>query len=193
MQQPLPELPARFAEKKSRILAQLSVPDSDYTDASPKGSVDEGIRELLDELNAAPGFVTTSSCAGRLSAFLEGRKTVGNGQVAGVGGKGAGGTWLYVSHEPVRAGDQALAAALTLAPTVEHPGEAGHAAADYRLIHLKFEPMVRTLLPHPCGAACPLPRHGADPLVSAKDPPRPHGISCTRPAAPAMRPPGWLP
>ncbi|KAK2057274.1 hypothetical protein LY76DRAFT_111780 [Colletotrichum caudatum] len=72
--QQLPPPPGSFATRKHKILEQLSVPDAEYTDASPKGSVDVGIRELIDELNALDGFVTTSSCAGRVSVFLEGRR-----------------------------------------------------------------------------------------------------------------------
>ncbi|CAF3483681.1 unnamed protein product [Fusarium graminearum] len=51
------------------------------------------------------GFVTTSSCAGRVSVFLEGRRVAEaegeDERVAGVGGKGAGGAWLFVSHDPI--------------------------------------------------------------------------------------------
>ncbi|KAI0384985.1 methyltransferase TYW3-domain-containing protein [Hypomontagnella monticulosa] len=118
-------LPA-FARRKARILEQLAVPEAEYADASPKGSVDEGIRDLIDEVNRLDGFVTTSSCAGRVSVFLEGSKRAGgagfNGEgggsrengdegdegvggevrkFAGVGGKGGGGNWLFVSHDPV--------------------------------------------------------------------------------------------
>lgn len=64
-----------FARKKARILSQLAVPDADYADASPKGSVDAGIRQLIGEINGCAGLVTTSSCAGRASVYLEGRKT----------------------------------------------------------------------------------------------------------------------
>ncbi|KAK1826680.1 hypothetical protein QBC39DRAFT_268624 [Podospora conica] len=77
MPPPPPQLPTpgpAFARKKATILSQLAVPDADYTDASPKGSVDEGIRALLGALNARAGLVTTSSCAGRVSVYLEGRK-----------------------------------------------------------------------------------------------------------------------
>ncbi|KAJ0163281.1 tRNA wybutosine-synthesizing protein 3 [Colletotrichum tanaceti] len=70
----LPSPPAPFTTRKLKILEQLSVPDAEYTDASPKGSVDVGILELIGELNALDGFVTTSSCAGRVSVFLEGRR-----------------------------------------------------------------------------------------------------------------------
>ncbi|KAK8005179.1 tRNA wybutosine-synthesizing protein [Apiospora arundinis] len=58
-----------FAARKRKILAQLAVPDDEYTDASPKGTVDAGIRDLIDELNGLDGFVTTSSCGGGLVHF----------------------------------------------------------------------------------------------------------------------------
>lgn len=64
-----------FIARKSKILSDLAVPDGEYTDLSPKGSVDEGIRDLIKEINALDGLVTTSSCAGRVSVFVEGHKS----------------------------------------------------------------------------------------------------------------------
>ena len=107
-------IPEAFKSRKQKILAELSVPDENYTDLSPKGSVDEGIRDLINDINALPGLVTTSSCAGRISVFLEGRKTKKKQQqsqlqsqstqqqrvFAQSGGKGAG-KWLFVSHDPL--------------------------------------------------------------------------------------------
>ncbi|KAL2136417.1 hypothetical protein VTI74DRAFT_3851 [Chaetomium olivicolor] len=128
----LPTPGSAFTHRKQTILSQLSVPDEQYTDASPKGSVDAGIRHLIDEINAHTGLVTTSSCAGRVSVYLEGRKaaTAGAGKVsstsagddgeegggrrpAGVeygsgdaaassAGGKGGGEWLFVSHDPVK-------------------------------------------------------------------------------------------
>ncbi|KAK2067463.1 hypothetical protein P8C59_001202 [Phyllachora maydis] len=45
----------------------MAVPSAmDYTDASPKGSIDAGIRDLIDGINDKyDGLVTTSSCGGR--------------------------------------------------------------------------------------------------------------------------------
>ncbi|KAK4209865.1 tRNA wybutosine-synthesizing protein, partial [Rhypophila decipiens] len=63
-----------FALKKAKILSQLAVPETEYSDLSPKGSVDAGIRDLIDEINSLEGVVTTSSCAGRVSVYLEGHK-----------------------------------------------------------------------------------------------------------------------
>ncbi|KDN67139.1 putative tRNA wybutosine-synthesizing protein [Colletotrichum sublineola] len=196
-QQQLPSPPASFATRKHRILEQLSVPDAEYTDASPKGSVDVGIRELIDEINALDGFVTTSSCAGRVSIFLEGRRAPssasaptepatpakprsqpavqgGDGDdnedgddsiinsgsatatIAGPGGKGGGGTWLFVSHDPVSEphGDDEMLRRLGLVDEKEVAnhrltGESGSAQPGRRrkrLIHFKFEPMILHVL-----------------------------------------------
>ncbi|KAM4065348.1 methyltransferase TYW3 domain-containing protein [Hirsutella rhossiliensis] len=154
----LPAPTTAFCDKKAGILHQLALPDAEYSDASPKGSVDAGIRHLIDEVNCAEGFVTTSSCAGRVSVFLEGRRTKKTTpddderqreQRAGVGGKGAGGTWLYVSHEPVpRGGQDGRACWLDVLGFSESAvGQGGsHVGAERRLIHFKFEPMILHVL-----------------------------------------------
>jgi tRNA wybutosine-synthesizing protein 3 len=156
-------LPPSFISKKRRILEKLAVPASEYDDLSPKGSIDEGIRDLIDEINEIEGCVTTSSCAGRTSIFLEGKKHTeeddddgdevedqkGGREVetrAGVGGKGGGGRWLYVSHSPLdwREHESNLAkffgmdrrsTELSRAHVCGPPGW-------QRWIHFKFEPMV---------------------------------------------------
>lgn len=74
LQPSLPPIPASFHTLKSRILTSLSVPPESYTDASPKGTLDTAIVPLIERLNALEGVVSTSSCAGRISVFLEGRK-----------------------------------------------------------------------------------------------------------------------
>jgi tRNA wybutosine-synthesizing protein 3 len=138
-----------FVDKKKRILDQLAVPSADYNDASPKGSVDEGIRDLIDEINQAVGFVTTSSCAGRVSVFLEGRRVADvdaeDDQIAGVGGKGAGGTWLFVSHDPVperdENGEKDWTSIFGLTKS-EDSKSAVEVVKERRLIHFKFEAMV---------------------------------------------------
>ena len=160
-------LPQSFLHKKRKILDQLAVPQSEYDDLSPKGSIDEAIRELIDEINGFEGLVTTSSCAGRISVFLEGRKKSqegddGNGDEevvsglggepeglsrekgAGVGGKGGGGRWLFVSHESLQLEeDKSMDLAKFLG--MERDGGSAklqHHARDRRFIHYKFEPMV---------------------------------------------------
>ncbi|KAI2778115.1 methyltransferase TYW3-domain-containing protein [Daldinia loculata] len=188
---PLPMPPPTFTRRKIRILEQLARPDDEYTDASPKGSVDAGIRELIGEVNGLDGFVTTSSCAGRVSVFLEGSKKAvvvgeedggeGDGvedddddddddagktevrKLAGVGGKGGGGAWLFVSHDPVPLGqgegdDVEEMLGLRRCPEEEEEeeerDEAGEMLADgsvrdvavARLVHFKFEPMILHVL-----------------------------------------------
>ncbi|OJD35207.1 trna wybutosine-synthesizing protein [Diplodia corticola] len=151
-----------FAAKKQRVQQQLAQPAADYSDASPKGSIDEGIRTLIDDINAIAGLVTTSSCAGRISAFLEGRKRAAAAEggepreapaetsIAGAGGKG-GGQWLFVSHEPVPmpAADAAGAGqhftALFGLDTAGGLARAEHHAGQ-RHVHLKFEAMILHLL-----------------------------------------------
>ncbi|KAI6711521.1 tRNA wybutosine-synthesizing protein [Diplocarpon mali] len=168
-------LPAAFVSKKSRILCRLSVPVSDYDDLSPKGSIDVGIRELIDEINGVEGCVTTSSCAGRVSVFLEGRKSaVGGGEEAhdgegegeggggwersdvkavGVGGKGNGGRWLFVSHDPIEiqgcGGEGSWVALMGMARLEggeeELLRELG-TVTERRLVHFRFEPMILHVL-----------------------------------------------
>ncbi|KAI0850789.1 methyltransferase TYW3-domain-containing protein [Daldinia vernicosa] len=181
----LPTPPPTFTKRKTRILEQLARPDDEYTDASPKGSVDAGIRELIGEVNGLDGFVTTSSCAGRVSVFLEGSKKAvvtageeygeeGDGvdddddddsgktevrKLAGVGGKGGGGAWLFVSHDPVplrqgEGNDDDVEEMLGLRRSPEEGDEAGEIRVDdsvrdvaaARLVHFKFEPMILHVL-----------------------------------------------
>ncbi|KEF61889.1 uncharacterized protein A1O9_03461 [Exophiala aquamarina CBS 119918] len=66
------EIPAAFTARKQKILSELQQPADEYTDKSPKGNVDAGIRDLIDEINGIEGYVTTSSCAGRVAVFVEG-------------------------------------------------------------------------------------------------------------------------
>ncbi|KAK7748391.1 hypothetical protein SLS62_008654 [Diatrype stigma] len=175
----LPAPPPSFAKRKGRILQQLSIPDSEYTDASPKGSIDAGIRDLIDEINGLDGFVTTSSCAGRVSVFVEGKKQQqgpggdqgyeqeqeqerGQGApttatkpdtLAGVGGKGGGGSWLFVSHDPVSLSENSAGSDLDTVLGLgsprgpEQPGAGGgNAEEGSSLVHFKFEPMILHVL-----------------------------------------------
>ena len=148
------ERPQAFISKKAKILADLAGPIDDYTDASPKGSIDIPIISLITEINRLPQFVTTSSCSGRISVYLEGSKGGGHvdestvaakggvkATVAGTGGKGGGGRWLYVSHDPVdlkTAGDLSKLIGLKVGQGGAWDGMGG----GQRLIRLKFEPLV---------------------------------------------------
>lgn len=77
---------------KGKILKELALNEADL---SPKGNVDEPIWPLIHLINSLDDYVTTSSCSGRVSVFLEGQKTG-----SGLGAKGRGGKWLFVSHLP---------------------------------------------------------------------------------------------
>ena len=160
------QIPSSFAARKDTILASLSTPEPFYTDLSPKGSVDAAIKPFIDRINALEGVVTTSSCAGRVSVFLEGRKQ-GKGreergdaqtneklgkeseQAAVPGGKGMGGKWLFVSHEPIdlsTKGERREAATELLGlGSLEAQNEANVLSGEVdemRLVRFQFEPMV---------------------------------------------------
>lgn len=134
-------LPKTFIRKKRAILLSLSTPLPTYTDASPKGSVDTAILPLIDQINSYEGLVTTSSCAGRVSVFLEGHKSE-----AAVGGKGSGNKWLFVSHEPLDLGpvtEEELRRTFGLASGegVTRKRVTTHDQGQ-RLVRFQFEPMV---------------------------------------------------
>ncbi|CAI4061863.1 tRNA methyltransferase TYW3 SKDI_07G2060 [Saccharomyces kudriavzevii IFO 1802] len=82
-----------FEQKKRAILNEIG---SAQPDLSPKGTIDELCLPIIDLINTSADMVTTSSCSGRVSVFLEGTKSY-NGEVK-IGGKGQGGKWLYVTH-----------------------------------------------------------------------------------------------
>ncbi|GAB7342236.1 hypothetical protein MBLNU457_g0481t1 [Dothideomycetes sp. NU457] len=148
-----------FTNKKRKILEQLNAPSEEYTDASPKGSVDEPIREFVDEINAIDDLVTTSSCSGRFAFYLEGAKRGSNNldndsseqQAASTSGKG-GGQWLYVTHDPLP--NTPSVDAMILSDnnfTITYTEQAIPPGA--RLIHFKFEPMILHILASSVDAA----------------------------------------
>ena len=157
-------IPDVFESRKRKILAELSIPDAEYTDLSPKGSVDEGIRVLINDINTLPGLVTTSSCAGRISVFLEGRKKQHQvlsdeqqRQFVPSGGKGAG-KWLYVSHEPLKEDGkmrdkerQRLHELFGMIPGDGRPPGLNKNGQAPRLVRFSFEPMVGLSLSMPVG------------------------------------------
>ena len=126
------------------------MPDSSYTDLSPKGSVDAGIRELVDEINELDTLVTTSSCAGRIAVYLEGRKQNSarsafeqderEAGIAAAGGKG-GGQWLFVSHDPLELEEgKSVAELFGIQAGAEQ--SVPSSIQDVRWLRCKFEPMV---------------------------------------------------
>lgn len=155
-----------FQRKKQRILDGLAKTQDEYTDLSPKGSVDAGIRDLIEEINQLDGIVTTSSCAGRISVYLEGKKKPHRkesdvhtadqdvssrenqlAQATVPGGKGAGGRWLYVSHDPLQlqpstsAEDMQVMKLFGLSSSLARPESTIN--KETRYVRVAFEPMVR--------------------------------------------------
>jgi tRNA(Phe) wybutosine-synthesizing methylase Tyw3 len=144
------DMPTRFEARKQKILEQLDAPDDEYHDLSPKGSVDAPIRDLISEINSLQGLVTTSSCSGRISVFLEGRKadtevpdplSEGENSRAGPGGKGGGGAWLFISHTPAER-DEANCDLMSKFGLKTAEAREAAPSVSCRYIHLKFEPMV---------------------------------------------------
>lgn len=130
-----------FVLKKQKILDQLNVPSTEYTDASPKGAIDEPIVELIKEINDYNDLVTTSSCSGRFSIYLEGSKDAD----ASSGGKG-GGAWLYISHDMLDGSldirDALSSAATSHAVRTVSDMDSSPDVDRSRFIRCKFEPMV---------------------------------------------------
>lgn len=143
---------SRFDARKQKILQQLDAPDGEYHDFSPKGSIDEPIRDLIGEINGLDGLVTTSSCSGRISVFLEGRKAdveretlTGEDEAprAGPGGKGGGGAWLFISHDAVVTESDLPSDYMSMFGLEKTTYEKDSMpSVSSRYIHLKFEPMV---------------------------------------------------
>lgn len=161
----LPPIPTPFGVKKNAILTSLQASPQVYTDLSPKGSVDQAIKDLIDRINALEGIVTTSSCSGRISVFLEGHKQsiaaaeshcddnesfVSEASAAVPGGKGMGGRWLFTSHEPVEldahsdiTSNDSIREQWGLQLFDGAPSKmATLSAHESRLIKFQFEPMV---------------------------------------------------
>ena len=66
-------------------------------------------------------------------------------RLAGAGGKGGGGRWLFISHETVNI-DGVKEREFSKFLGMQRMGEvmdAGRPFTEQRLIHFKFEPMVR--------------------------------------------------
>ena len=155
-----------FHAKKQKILSQLDVPEIEYTDASPKGSVDEEIRELVNQINTTSGLVTTSSCSGRIAVFVDGlAKTddaTSNGQniepqqattsrdagnISSTSGSisiKTSGYWIFTSHKPLQSETYERPGSMFELIGFQRDAEPSFplSSAHPRYIHFKFEPMV---------------------------------------------------
>ena len=147
-------------------------------DSSPKGYIDDEILALVHQLNKHDGVATTSSCAGRIAVFLEGIKKGtepsdelqeqeewahsgsqwkdDSSPLAGIGGKGHCGRWVYVCHTPIEgrtlswsdlydgsvSGYTSCFGSSETAPICSQ--QSHYIDGETRLLHFKFEPMVNT-------------------------------------------------
>lgn len=84
-----------FYERKLEILHNLSK----NVDFSPKGSIDAPVAELVSFINSLDGYVTTSSCSGRISIYRS------NSDILRANNSNKGVLWLMVSHQLVNIGD----------------------------------------------------------------------------------------
>ncbi|ANZ74720.1 BA75_00977T0 [Komagataella pastoris] len=84
-----------FDQKKAQILAEIATTNEANPDLSPKGTIDELCLPIMNSINSHRDMITTSSCSGRVSVFLEGDKK-GSSKI---GAKGVGGHWLFVTHD----------------------------------------------------------------------------------------------
>ena len=169
-------LPVKFVTKKQSILSQLALDPSDYDDKSPKGSVDIQILDLIRLINGVDGWVTTSSCAGRVAVFVEGPKKEIPANVLNVpklqseptsrgspeeqqtdgmtktsvktapGGKG-GGHWLYVSHDPLELTSRPETRFLTADFGLSSNSVPTKThGSQSRLVHMTYSPLILHIL-----------------------------------------------
>ncbi|TID23854.1 hypothetical protein CANINC_003146 [Pichia inconspicua] len=94
-----------FDRQKNYLLKEIGLNSETNPDASPKGTIDTLCIPLIKLINSHKDMVTTSTCSGRLSVFLEGEKLAEKNQKFSeerpikIGAKGDGGHWLFVSHD----------------------------------------------------------------------------------------------
>ena len=144
--------PSAFAIRKADILHNLHREGPEYSDKSPKGQVDEQIEELIHDINAIDGLVTTSSCSGRISVFLESSERMHHAQKNRSNNDGRteenhrkeGGRWLFSSHTPLdrESGPVQNHRFLTLFGFNRLIQNGTGDLSQCRCIHFKFEPMV---------------------------------------------------
>lgn len=160
---------------RSQIIADLA---GNQNDKSLAGRVDTEIAELVSFINATyPQYVTSSSCAGRVSLFHKGTLSPSSSSFIeadataatatensyrrkrGSFGRGA----IYQSHDIIAA-DPALLTSQFLTPALEdfwrwrqeQPVEADTRLQETEILQLKYEPMILHLLCEDIEAAAAL-------------------------------------
>lgn len=137
-----------FDQKKAVILADIRANSAETPDVSPKGTIDRRCLPIMNIINASPNMVTTSLCSGRVSVFLEGKKTA-----AQIGAKGNEGKWLFVTHEPSDLTHWHKS--LDLCYTMQAELAPGLASPDVtRYVLFKFEPLILHVKCRDFASAC---------------------------------------
>lgn len=126
-----------FDQKKASILSEIGATDAANPDALPKGTIDEGCRALMGVINADRDMVTTSSCSGRVSVFLEGIK-----EGAQIGAKGHDGRWIFVTHTKAELAGWFDRVPLQFVADAAAVAAAAADGARARYILYKFEPLI---------------------------------------------------
>lgn len=124
-----------FDQKKASILSEIN---SEKPDLSPKGDIDVLCIPIIDLINSHQDMVTTSSCSGRVSVYVEGTK-FHKGQIK-TGGKGEGGRWLFVTHNYQDVPNWMDKIDLDNAEICEDGSDSLN--EDTRLVLYKFEPLI---------------------------------------------------
>jgi tRNA wybutosine-synthesizing protein 3 len=89
---------ATFQDRKNKVISELvEEMNPERADKSPKGYIDAPILPLMRLINQHSQFYTTSSCSGRIAVYCEGVDEKKSDAAKST----KGGTWLYVTHDPV--------------------------------------------------------------------------------------------
>ncbi|CCE88540.1 Piso0_001307 [Millerozyma farinosa CBS 7064] len=126
-----------FTQKKKHILDSIASTNEGTLDSSPKGSIDKACIPIIDLINSFDNMVTTSSCSGRVSVFVEGIKETDDDKVK-IGAKGNEGKWLFVTHEPENLNNWFEKFQLK----DQEKLDVSDVAADTRYVLYKFEPLI---------------------------------------------------
>lgn len=121
-----------FNQKKAHILRQIESTPEEYSDRSPKGSIDVPLIPLIKLINDQADLVTTSSCSGRVSVYLEGQKDHSR-----PGSKGLGGKWLFITHDVKDLDSDWWTAVKSGKINQSSPDDSGN-----RYLLYKFEPVI---------------------------------------------------
>lgn len=141
-----------FLTRKTQVVSSLvEYLDPERRDKSPKGFIDAPILDLMHVINQHPDFYTTSSCSGRVAVYCEGLEKDPEEMVdpnAITEKTTKGGTWLYVSHDPIAIpaldnhDDWIVALLFGTDRTVVFDQTRPKDILNRQLIYFKFEPLV---------------------------------------------------